>query len=246
VYAVNERLRQTSVVAYVGLGSNLAGPEAQVRQAIDDLGGLRETALSARSPLYRTAPVGPVDQPDFVNAVVRLETRLAPRALLRSLQALELAHGRHRDGTRWGPRTLDLDILLYGDEQVREPGLRIPHPEMAAGPSYWCRWPTWPRAGSPYRRADPFRISWRLAGETGSLASQGVSRRGAGTARANPRDQPRDDADVCELIPVGLRPMWRRHLSPMGRALGNDSRHLSSAVRAGGPRLIVSGSWSVI
>ena len=128
---MNEHLRQTVVVAYVGLGSNLAGPEAQVRQAMDDLGGLPETALTARSALYRTAPVGPVDQPDFVNAVVRLETRLAPRALLRSLQALELAHGRHRDGTRWGPRTLDLDILLYGDEQVREPGLRIPHPEMA-------------------------------------------------------------------------------------------------------------------
>jgi 2-amino-4-hydroxy-6-hydroxymethyldihydropteridine diphosphokinase len=131
VYPVNEHLRQPPVVAYVGLGSNLADPEARVRQAMDDLDGLPETALIARSALYRTVPVGPVDQPDFVNAVVRLETRLSPRALLRSLQALELAHGRHRDGTRWGPRTLDLDILLYGAEQVREPGLRIPHPEIA-------------------------------------------------------------------------------------------------------------------
>jgi 2-amino-4-hydroxy-6-hydroxymethyldihydropteridine diphosphokinase len=118
------------VVTYIGLGSNLADPAAQVRQAMTDLAGLPETELLAQSALYRTAPVGPANQPDYVNAVVRLETRLSPRGLLEALQAIERAHGRQRDGTRWGPRTLDLDILLYGDECLAEPGLQIPHPEM--------------------------------------------------------------------------------------------------------------------
>jgi 2-amino-4-hydroxy-6-hydroxymethyldihydropteridine diphosphokinase len=118
------------VVTYIGLGSNLADPAAQVRQAMADLAGLPETELLARSALYRTAPVGPANQPDYVNAVVRLETRLSPRGLLEALQAIERAHGRQRDGSRWGPRTLDLDILLYGDECLAEPGLQIPHPEM--------------------------------------------------------------------------------------------------------------------
>ncbi|MFZ0789027.1 MAG: 2-amino-4-hydroxy-6-hydroxymethyldihydropteridine diphosphokinase [Chromatiaceae bacterium] len=122
--------RATPVVAYVGLGSNLSDPTAQVRQAINELDGLPESELLARSPLYRTAPVGPADQPDYVNAVVRIKTRLSPRGLLEALQAIERAHGRQREGTRWGPRTLDLDILLYGEERLAEPGLHIPHPEM--------------------------------------------------------------------------------------------------------------------
>ncbi|MBS1202678.1 MAG: 2-amino-4-hydroxy-6-hydroxymethyldihydropteridine pyrophosphokinase [Chromatiaceae bacterium] len=121
---------QTPVVAYVGLGSNLSNPESQVRQAMTELGELPGTELVARSAMYRTAPVGPTDQPDYVNAVVRLTTRLSPRGLLDELQLIEQAHGRRRDGTRWGPRTLDLDVLLYGDERLDEPGLQIPHPEM--------------------------------------------------------------------------------------------------------------------
>lgn len=125
-------VRSTSVVAYIGLGSNLSDPEGQVRQAMTELGGLPETELLARSALYRTAPVGPADQPDYVNAVVSLKTRLSPRGLLDGLQGIERGHGRRRDGTRWGPRTLDLDILLYGDELVAEPGLQIPHPEMTS------------------------------------------------------------------------------------------------------------------
>lgn len=129
---VNEAIRSTGVVAYVGLGSNLSDPAAQVRRAMDALAGLPGTELRARSPLYRTAPVGPVEQPEFVNAVAGLETHLSPRALLESLQAIERAHGRVRCGTRWGPRILDLDILLYGDECLCEPGLRIPHPEIGA------------------------------------------------------------------------------------------------------------------
>jgi len=127
---VTDAVRATPVVAYVGLGSNLSDPAAQVRQAMAELNGLPESELLARSPLYRTAPVGPADQPDYVNAVVSLKTRLSPRGLLEALQAIERAHGRQRDGTRWGPRTLDLDILLYGDERLSEPGLQIPHPEM--------------------------------------------------------------------------------------------------------------------
>jgi 2-amino-4-hydroxy-6-hydroxymethyldihydropteridine diphosphokinase len=116
---------------YVALGANLEDPERQVRTALDDLARLPETVRIACSALYRTAPVGPPGQPDYINAVACLSTRFAPRALLAALQGIEIAHGRHRDGTRWGPRPLDLDILLYGDERIDEPGLRIPHPEMA-------------------------------------------------------------------------------------------------------------------
>jgi 2-amino-4-hydroxy-6-hydroxymethyldihydropteridine diphosphokinase len=75
--------------------------------------------------------VGPSGQPDYINAVVRLDTRLSPQTLLEGLQAVERKHGRRRDGARWGPRTLDLDILLYGSECLDKPGLRIPHPELA-------------------------------------------------------------------------------------------------------------------
>lgn len=124
-------LRATPVDAYIGLGSNLAGPERQVVGAMAEIAKLPETQLLAGSALYRTAPVGPAGQPDYVNAVACVHTRLAPRNLLAVLQGIEQVHGRLRDGTRWGPRTLDLDILLYGDEQVDESGLRIPHPEMA-------------------------------------------------------------------------------------------------------------------
>ncbi|WP_295384400.1 2-amino-4-hydroxy-6-hydroxymethyldihydropteridine diphosphokinase [uncultured Thiodictyon sp.] len=118
------------VLAYIGLGSNLDDPRAQVARAMDELAGLPGCTLAARSSLYATAPVGPVAQPDFVNAVVALATTLAPLALLGALQGLERDHGRVRDGTRWGPRTLDLDLLLFGDLQIHLPGLVLPHPEM--------------------------------------------------------------------------------------------------------------------
>jgi 2-amino-4-hydroxy-6-hydroxymethyldihydropteridine diphosphokinase len=119
------------VCVYVALGANLDDPQLQVRSAFDELARLPQSALRARSPLYRTPPVGPPGQPDYINAVAALETRLAPRALLDALQGIECAHGRCRDGTRWGPRPLDLDILLYGDRQIDEPGLQVPHPRMA-------------------------------------------------------------------------------------------------------------------
>jgi 2-amino-4-hydroxy-6-hydroxymethyldihydropteridine diphosphokinase len=116
---------------WIGLGSNLQEPARQVRAAIDELDALPETRLRAASRLYRTAPVGPPGQPDYINAAAWLETRLAPQALLAELHRIELAHGRRRDGTRWGPRILDLDILVYGDARIDEAGLTIPHPEMA-------------------------------------------------------------------------------------------------------------------
>jgi 2-amino-4-hydroxy-6-hydroxymethyldihydropteridine diphosphokinase len=119
------------VAAYVGIGSNLDDPERQVRRAIETLASIPETRFVRASRLFRTAPWGRADQPAFVNAAAELATALAPRALLDALLAIERAHGRHRDGTRWGPRTLDLDVLLYGDAVVDEPGLAIPHPHLA-------------------------------------------------------------------------------------------------------------------
>jgi 2-amino-4-hydroxy-6-hydroxymethyldihydropteridine diphosphokinase len=113
--------------AAVALGSNMEDPERQVLRGFDEIAALPDTELIARSRLYRTAPVGYVDQPDFVNACALVETKLAPRALLDRLLAVEQRHGRVRDIPN-GPRTLDLDILLYGDRVIDEPGLKVPHP----------------------------------------------------------------------------------------------------------------------
>jgi 2-amino-4-hydroxy-6-hydroxymethyldihydropteridine diphosphokinase len=113
--------------AAIALGSNLDGPEAQVRRAFDEIAALPQTRLLGTSRLYRTAPVGYAEQPDFVNACALVETTLAPRALLDDLLALERSHNRVR-AIRNGPRTLDLDIVLYGEERIDEPGLCIPHP----------------------------------------------------------------------------------------------------------------------
>jgi 2-amino-4-hydroxy-6-hydroxymethyldihydropteridine diphosphokinase len=113
--------------AAVALGSNLEDPQEQVRRGFEELAALPATRLIARSRLHRTAPVGYADQPDFVNACALLETELAPRALLDALLAIERAHGRVRAIPN-GPRTLDLDIVLYGDRQLHEAGLEVPHP----------------------------------------------------------------------------------------------------------------------
>ena len=120
---------ESRVTAFVGLGSNLGDPAAQIRRAMQALAAMPETRLVRRSSLYRNPPAGYLDQPEFVNAVARIETRLAPRDLLERLLAIEHAHGRVREFPN-GPRTLDLDILLYGERIVREPGLTIPHPRM--------------------------------------------------------------------------------------------------------------------
>ena len=116
-----------AVRAAIALGSNLQDPEEQVRRAFDEIAALPETDLLARSSLYRTEPVGYADQPTFVNACALVETTLAPRALLERLLEIEQRHGRVRE-MRNGPRTLDLDIVVYGDRQVNEPDLTIPHP----------------------------------------------------------------------------------------------------------------------
>ena len=113
--------------AVVALGSNLQDPQAQVRRGFEEIAALPRTSVLARSGLHRTAPVGYVDQPDFVNACAVVETALAPRELLEALLAIEKDHGRVRD-TPKGPRTLDLDIVLYGDRVIDEPGLKVPHP----------------------------------------------------------------------------------------------------------------------
>jgi len=116
--------------AFVGLGSNLEDPARQVRRAFGALAELPATRLVQRSALYRSPPLGPPGQPHYVNAVAALETGLTPRALLAALQALEARQGRVRAGVRWGPRTLDLDLLLYGAQCLCEEGLTVPHPHL--------------------------------------------------------------------------------------------------------------------
>lgn len=118
-----------AVKAFVGLGANLGEPEAQVRRAITALEAIPGTRLLAASSLYRSAPVGVGEQPDFINAVAAIETGLSARALLDELLAIEARFGRRREYLG-APRTLDLDLLLYGDRVVAEPGLVVPHPRM--------------------------------------------------------------------------------------------------------------------
>lgn len=119
-----------AVRAYVGLGGNLGDARARLRDAFDALARMPSTRLLRRSRLYRTPPWGVTDQPDFINAVAELETRLAPRGLLDALLAIERANGRRRGAERWGPRTLDLDLLAYADLRRDEPGLSLPHPRI--------------------------------------------------------------------------------------------------------------------
>jgi len=114
--------------AYVGLGSNLDDPRAQVVSAQRRLGELPQTRVILNSPLYTSRPLGPIAQPDFVNAVSGLLTQLAPRALLAELRALELKFGRPAVHQKWGPRVLDLDLLVYGRERCDTPDLKLPHP----------------------------------------------------------------------------------------------------------------------
>lgn len=116
--------------AYIGLGSNLADPVYQVRSALDRLDALPETRLAKASGLYRTAPWGVTDQPEFVNAVAAVDTRLRPLALLEALQSEEGRAGRARGGRRWGPRVLDLDLLLFGNDRHADERLTLPHPRM--------------------------------------------------------------------------------------------------------------------
>ncbi|SHE39262.1 2-amino-4-hydroxy-6-hydroxymethyldihydropteridine diphosphokinase [Thermomonas hydrothermalis] len=120
--------------AYIGIGANLGDPVKAVQEALQALAALPESRLLAVSRLYRTPAWGRIDQPDFINAAAVLETTLTPQALLAALQAIELKAGRDRRSEtaarRWGPRVLDLDLLLYGEQVINEPGLRVPHPYL--------------------------------------------------------------------------------------------------------------------
>jgi len=121
-----------AVHACIGLGGNVGDVAATLRDALAALDALPGTRLLRASRFYRTPAWGVEAQPDFINAAAVVETTLAPRALLDALLAIERDHGRERaaDGSRWGPRTLDLDLLLHGDAVIDEPGLVVPHPQM--------------------------------------------------------------------------------------------------------------------
>ena len=115
--------------AYIGIGSNLDQPRAQVARALDELRELPHSRLAGRSSLYASAPLGYQAQPEFVNAVARVDTDLSPLELLAELQAIETRHGRRRSFAN-APRTLDLDLLLFGEERIAAPELVVPHPRM--------------------------------------------------------------------------------------------------------------------
>jgi 2-amino-4-hydroxy-6-hydroxymethyldihydropteridine diphosphokinase len=116
--------------AYVGLGANLGDRAAMLHAALEQLAAEPGIEIVAASSFRDTAPVGVVDQPRFLNAAAAVETELPARELLERLLAIERRLGRTRDGPRFGPRTIDLDLLLYGDEQISEPGLHVPHPRL--------------------------------------------------------------------------------------------------------------------
>ncbi|WP_108649884.1 2-amino-4-hydroxy-6-hydroxymethyldihydropteridine diphosphokinase [Dongshaea marina] len=114
------------IPCYIALGSNLGQPLQQLEAAQKALSSLPETTLESFSPIYHSPPMGPSDQPDYLNAVAKITTRLSPLQLLDALQSIELSQGRQRL-RRWGERTLDLDLLLYGDELIEQPRLTVPH-----------------------------------------------------------------------------------------------------------------------
>lgn len=117
-------------LVYIALGSNLASPLEQVQAAIRALGDIPHSRVVNVSSFYRTPPLGPQDQPDYLNAAVALETTLAPDALLDHTQRIELQQGRVRKAERWGPRTLDLDIMLFGHKVINTERLTVPHYDM--------------------------------------------------------------------------------------------------------------------
>jgi 2-amino-4-hydroxy-6-hydroxymethyldihydropteridine diphosphokinase len=117
--------------AYVGLGSNLQGPVKQLEKTFEELNAIPVTRLMKQSSLYRSEPFGGVEQPDFVNAVAALLTQLSAQDLLRELQRIENERGRERGDVRWGPRILDLDLLVYSDQIIDELDLSVPHPGIS-------------------------------------------------------------------------------------------------------------------
>ena len=132
-------------VAYIALGSNLGQREVFLAQARDAIAGLAGTRVLGQTQVEETAPIGPIAQGPFLNQMIAIETELSPRALLAELQRIEAAAGRVRT-TRWGPRTLDLDIVLFEHQSVRETGLTVPHPELS-NREFWLRELTKLRSG---------------------------------------------------------------------------------------------------
>lgn len=119
-----------AVRAYIGLGSNLADPVSQVRAGMAALTQLEQTRVEACSSFYRTAPIGLREQPDFINAVCRVHTGQTPTTLMHNLLEIERVHGRVRHGDKGGPRTLDLDLLLFGNQAIQMTELTVPHPRL--------------------------------------------------------------------------------------------------------------------
>lgn len=117
-------------ICYIGLGSNLQNPQQQVSQAVDEIAAIKHTTLVQQSHWYRSTAVGPGEQDDYVNGAVKIDTQLSALDLLDALQAIEQQHKRVRI-EHWGPRTLDLDVLAYGDQQISHPRLSVPHPRIA-------------------------------------------------------------------------------------------------------------------
>ena len=121
-------------IAYLGLGSNLDSPVDQINKARISIRGINRVTELVFSSLYVSAPMGPQNQPDYVNAVMAISTTLSPMALLNELQTIERSQGRIRGDQRWCARTLDLDLLLYGDQEIDLPELTVPHPGMVDRP----------------------------------------------------------------------------------------------------------------
>lgn len=119
-----------TIRVFIGLGSNLDDPVAQVQDAIEELDMLPDTLVVAKSSLYSNTPMGPQEQPDFVNAVVALDTLLSPEDLFARMLKIEERAGRTRDGEQWGPRIIDLDLLMYGKNRIDTDILTVPHPGM--------------------------------------------------------------------------------------------------------------------
>jgi 2-amino-4-hydroxy-6-hydroxymethyldihydropteridine diphosphokinase len=116
--------------AWLGLGANLQQPERQLKLALENLGKAKDISVLEVSSFYRSKPWGDEQQDDFINAVTLIETSLEPLALLHLLQSIENDMGRYRDGRRWGPRVIDIDLLLYGQQSIQSPELKVPHPHM--------------------------------------------------------------------------------------------------------------------
>ncbi len=119
-------------IVYIGLGSNLGDRELNLLRAVAEIGKIQDLKISGLSPFYETSPVGMTEQSHFYNAVLRLETSLQPLELLHSLQRIENDVFKRKRSVQWGPRTIDLDLLLYGDQQIDLEELKVPHPQMAS------------------------------------------------------------------------------------------------------------------